>query len=120
MRFIVIDPFCSGSFSYKFKLEDGAEVKPQVPLLNNRVYDTKFESQFYMISDANKVLLSFVPLHNLICGLLLQRFGSCKCTLFFGISYSFYLSDRSVYMQWVTLIQVLQNCPRVNTIYGYI
>ncbi|KAI5342896.1 hypothetical protein L3X38_010772 [Prunus dulcis] len=28
--------------TYKFKLEDGAEVKPQVPLLNNRVYDTKF------------------------------------------------------------------------------
>ncbi|CAL9008689.1 unnamed protein product [Prunus brigantina] len=42
------------TLTYKFKLEDGAEVKPQVPLLNNRVYDTKFESQFYMISDANK------------------------------------------------------------------
>ncbi|KAG6716915.1 hypothetical protein I3842_04G072100 [Carya illinoinensis] len=39
---------------FKFKLEDAAEVKPQIPLLNNRVYDTKFESQFYMISDANK------------------------------------------------------------------
>ncbi|RXI08399.1 hypothetical protein DVH24_022543 [Malus domestica] len=42
------------TLTYKIKLEDGAEVKPQVPLLNNRVYDTKFESQFYMISDANK------------------------------------------------------------------
>ncbi|PRQ60108.1 putative tripeptidyl-peptidase II [Rosa chinensis] len=42
------------TLTYKFKLEDGAEVKPQVPLLNNRIYDTKFESQFYMISDANK------------------------------------------------------------------
>ncbi|XP_048325872.2 tripeptidyl-peptidase 2 [Ziziphus jujuba] len=40
--------------TYKFKLEDGAEVKPYIPLLNNRIYDTKFESQFYMISDANK------------------------------------------------------------------
>ncbi|KAK3220700.1 hypothetical protein Dsin_014670 [Dipteronia sinensis] len=42
------------TLTYKFKLEDGAEVKPQIPLLNNRIYDTKFESQFYMISDANK------------------------------------------------------------------
>lgn len=42
------------TLTYKFKLEDGAEIKPQIPLLNNRVYDTKFESQFYMISDANK------------------------------------------------------------------
>lgn len=31
-------------------------MKPQIPLLNNRIYDTKFESQFYMISDTNKVL----------------------------------------------------------------
>jgi tripeptidyl-peptidase-2 len=42
------------TLTYKFKLEDGAEVTPQVPLLNNRIYDNKFESQFYMISDANK------------------------------------------------------------------
>ncbi|KAL7003416.1 tripeptidyl-peptidase II Tpp2 [Sarracenia purpurea var. burkii] len=40
--------------TYKFKLDDGAEVKPQIPLLNNRIYDNKFESQFYMISDSNK------------------------------------------------------------------
>ncbi|KAL5567987.1 hypothetical protein UlMin_024562 [Ulmus minor] len=39
---------------YKFKLEEGAEVKPSIPLLNNRIYDNKFESQFYMISDSNK------------------------------------------------------------------
>ncbi|KAK7270488.1 hypothetical protein RIF29_23667 [Crotalaria pallida] len=39
---------------YKVKLEDGAEVKPQIPFLNDRIYDTKFESQFYMISDSNK------------------------------------------------------------------
>lgn len=39
---------------YKFKLEDGAKIKPQIPLLNNRIYDNKFESQFYMISDSNK------------------------------------------------------------------
>ncbi|CAE6185616.1 unnamed protein product [Arabidopsis arenosa] len=42
------------TLTYKFKLEDSAEVKPYIPLLNNRIYDTKFESQFYMISDANK------------------------------------------------------------------
>nr|AFN53692.1 tripeptidyl peptidase II [Linum usitatissimum] len=46
------------TLTYKFKLEDGANVKPQVPLLNNRIYDTKFESQFYMISDANKRVYS--------------------------------------------------------------
>nr|AND01131.1 hypothetical protein [Linum usitatissimum] len=46
------------TLTYKFKLEDGAEVKPQVPLLNNRIYDTKFESQFFMISDANKRVYS--------------------------------------------------------------
>ncbi|KAK8511926.1 hypothetical protein V6N12_074615 [Hibiscus sabdariffa] len=42
------------TLTYKFKLEDGAEVKPRIPLLNNRMYDTKFESQYYMISDTNK------------------------------------------------------------------
>ncbi|XP_050220637.1 tripeptidyl-peptidase 2 isoform X2 [Mercurialis annua] len=42
------------TLSYKFKLEDASEIKPQVPLLNNRIYDNKFESQFYMISDTNK------------------------------------------------------------------
>ncbi|XP_058082097.1 tripeptidyl-peptidase 2 [Magnolia sinica] len=42
------------TLTYKFKLEDGAEVKPHVPLLNNRIYDNKFESQFYVISDSNK------------------------------------------------------------------
>ncbi|CAI0546836.1 unnamed protein product [Linum tenue] len=46
------------TLTYKIKLEDGAEVKPQVPLLNNRIYDTKFESQFYMISDSNKRVYS--------------------------------------------------------------
>ncbi|WMV20533.1 hypothetical protein MTR67_013918 [Solanum verrucosum] len=42
------------TLTYKFKLEDDAELKPQIPLLNNRIYDNKFESQFYMISDVNK------------------------------------------------------------------
>ncbi|KAK3447198.1 hypothetical protein EUGRSUZ_A02778 [Eucalyptus grandis] len=42
------------TLTYKFKLEDGAELKPYIPLLNNRMYDTKFESQFYMIWDVNK------------------------------------------------------------------
>ena len=52
-HFFVSLDFCS----YKFKLEDSAEVKPHVPLLNNRIYDNKFESQFYRISDSNKVRL---------------------------------------------------------------
>lgn len=42
------------TLTYKFKLEEGAEVKPHIPLLNNRIYDTKFESQLYTISDVNK------------------------------------------------------------------
>ncbi|XP_047941197.1 tripeptidyl-peptidase 2 isoform X1 [Salvia hispanica] len=40
--------------TYKIKFEEGAEIKPHIPLLNNRIYDNKFESQFYMISDTNK------------------------------------------------------------------
>ncbi|XP_042510355.1 tripeptidyl-peptidase 2 [Macadamia integrifolia] len=46
------------TLTYKIKLEDSAAIKPQIPLLNNRVYDTKFESQFYMISDSNKRVYS--------------------------------------------------------------
>ncbi|GAB2265195.1 tripeptidyl-peptidase II Tpp2 [Dionaea muscipula] len=42
------------TLTYKFKLEDAADINPHIPLLNDRVYDTKFESQFYMISDSNK------------------------------------------------------------------
>ncbi|XP_048229293.1 tripeptidyl-peptidase 2 isoform X2 [Ricinus communis] len=42
------------TLTYKLKLEDASEIKPQIPLLNNRIYDNKFESQFYMISDNNK------------------------------------------------------------------
>ncbi|KAL1319371.1 tripeptidyl-peptidase 2 isoform X1 [Arachis ipaensis] len=44
--------------TYKIKLEDGAEVKPHIPLLNGRIYDNKFESQFYVISDLNKRVYS--------------------------------------------------------------
>nr|KYP74790.1 Tripeptidyl-peptidase 2 [Cajanus cajan] len=44
--------------TYKIKLEDGAEIKPQIPFLNDRIYDTKFESQFYIISDSNKQVYS--------------------------------------------------------------
>ncbi|XP_039137990.1 tripeptidyl-peptidase 2 isoform X1 [Dioscorea cayenensis subsp. rotundata] len=43
---------------YKFKLEEGAEIKPRLPLLNNRIYDNKFESQLYAISDVNKRVYS--------------------------------------------------------------
>ncbi|AQK73347.1 Tripeptidyl-peptidase 2 [Zea mays] len=46
------------TLTYKFKLEDNAEIKPHVPLLNNRIYDNKFESQFYRISDSNKRIYS--------------------------------------------------------------
>ncbi|XP_072983794.1 tripeptidyl-peptidase 2 isoform X2 [Typha latifolia] len=46
------------TLTYKFKLEEGAEIKPRLPLLNNRIYDNKFESQFYTISDSNKRVYS--------------------------------------------------------------
>ncbi|XP_019427274.1 PREDICTED: tripeptidyl-peptidase 2-like isoform X2 [Lupinus angustifolius] len=46
------------TLTYKVKLEDEAEVKPQIPFLNDRIYDTKFESQFYVISDSNKRVYS--------------------------------------------------------------
>ncbi|RZB91958.1 Tripeptidyl-peptidase 2 [Glycine soja] len=46
------------TLNYKIKLEDGAQIKPHIPLLNDRIYETKFESQFYMISDSNKHVYS--------------------------------------------------------------
>ncbi|KAJ4800193.1 Tripeptidyl-peptidase 2 [Rhynchospora pubera] len=46
------------TLTYKFKLEDGASIKPSIPLLNNRIYDNKFESQFYIIVDPNKRVYS--------------------------------------------------------------
>ncbi|XP_024625143.2 tripeptidyl-peptidase 2 isoform X2 [Medicago truncatula] len=46
------------TLTYKVKLDDGAEIKPQIPFLNGRIYDTKFESQFYMISNSNKRVYS--------------------------------------------------------------
>lgn len=55
---LIIIIYSSSVYSYKFKLEDDAELKPQLPVLNNRIYDNKFESQFYMMSDVNKVLIS--------------------------------------------------------------
>ncbi|XP_045813598.1 tripeptidyl-peptidase 2-like isoform X2 [Trifolium pratense] len=46
------------TLTYKVKLDDGAEIRPRIPFLNGRIYDTKFESQFYMISDSNKRIYS--------------------------------------------------------------
>lgn len=46
------------TLTYKFTLSEACDVTPHVPLLNNRIYDTKFESQFYMISDINKHVLA--------------------------------------------------------------
>eukprot|EP00252_Welwitschia_mirabilis_P023337 TRINITY_DN6570_c0_g1_i2.p1 TRINITY_DN6570_c0_g1~~TRINITY_DN6570_c0_g1_i2.p1 ORF type:complete len:443 (-),score=97.06 TRINITY_DN6570_c0_g1_i2:334-1662(-) len=39
---------------YKFTMSESASVTPCLPLLNNRIYDTEFESQFYMIANGNK------------------------------------------------------------------
>lgn len=91
--------------SYKFKLEDAADVKPQIPLLNNRIYDNKFESQFYMISDSNKVMLSVMQIiHDLALLYLIYSISSPSAVY-------------SVYMQWVMSTQIMQNCPKVNTLY---
>ncbi|KAJ3680504.1 hypothetical protein LUZ60_016782 [Juncus effusus] len=46
------------TLTYKVKLDEGASIKPSIPLLNNRIYDNKFESQFYMIADQNKRVYS--------------------------------------------------------------
>jgi len=69
--------------SYKIKLEDGAEIKPYIPLLNNRIYDTKFESQFYMISDSNKVSILFLILCSCALNTSAAMFtGFCSFSLF--------------------------------------
>ncbi|KAF3340242.1 tripeptidyl-peptidase 2 [Carex littledalei] len=46
------------TLTYKFKLDEGVSIKPSIPLLNNRIYDNKFESQFYIIVDPNKRVYS--------------------------------------------------------------
>ncbi|CAM6096265.1 unnamed protein product [Calypogeia fissa] len=46
------------TLTYKFSLAEGAEVTPRLSYLNTRIYDAEFESQFYMISDANKRVLA--------------------------------------------------------------
>ncbi|XP_024527545.1 tripeptidyl-peptidase 2 [Selaginella moellendorffii] len=43
---------------YKVNLSEGGKYTPRFPALNGRVYDNEFESQFYMIYDANKRVLS--------------------------------------------------------------
>lgn len=109
-------------FRYKVKLDDGAEIKPQIPFLNGRIYDTKFESQFYMISNSNKVL------RNLISFMLLKmRIGKgvlfvvsdtisqASCSFIF----MFIHSDYSEYIQVEMPIQTLQNSPKENTVYNY-
>ncbi|GLJ21474.1 hypothetical protein SUGI_0396320 [Cryptomeria japonica] len=46
------------TLTYKFTLAEESDVSAHVPLLNNRIYDTQFESQFYMIADTNKRVLA--------------------------------------------------------------
>eukprot|EP00249_Psilotum_nudum_P018372 c26772_g1_i1 orf=205-4470(+) len=46
------------TLTYKFTVAEAGKVTPRVPLLNKRIYDTAFESQFYMISDPNKRVLA--------------------------------------------------------------
>ncbi|KAG6541056.1 hypothetical protein Mapa_017543 [Marchantia paleacea] len=46
------------TLKYKFSLGEAAEVTPRLSYLNNRIYDTEFESQFYMIFDTNKRVLA--------------------------------------------------------------
>ncbi|KAH9326944.1 hypothetical protein KI387_007122, partial [Taxus chinensis] len=59
-----LDRFPSGTqiygltLTYKFTVAEACDVLAHVPLLNNRIYDTQFESQFFMISDINKRVLA--------------------------------------------------------------
>ncbi|KAK4384978.1 Tripeptidyl-peptidase 2 [Sesamum angolense] len=53
--------------TYKFKFEEGAEIKPHIPLLNNRIYDNKFESQFYIIRYKQGKKMFFLPEIQTMC-----------------------------------------------------
>lgn len=44
--------------TYKFNLAEACKVTPRLPVLNKRIYDNEFESQFYMIADVNKRVLA--------------------------------------------------------------
>ncbi|KAL6054111.1 tripeptidyl-peptidase II Tpp2, variant 2 [Balamuthia mandrillaris] len=44
--------------SYNFKLTTGAEVCPKAPVLRTLLYDSPYESQFWMIFDSNKQLMA--------------------------------------------------------------
>ncbi|XP_024379679.1 tripeptidyl-peptidase 2 isoform X4 [Physcomitrium patens] len=46
------------TLTYKFSLAEGGNVTPRIPILNGRMYDNEFESQFYMLCDSNKRVLS--------------------------------------------------------------
>lgn len=69
--------FLSCVCSYKVKLDEGAEIRPQIPLFNNRIYDTKFESQFYAISDSNKVIQLFYMISDSIKGIAIFKYLFC-------------------------------------------
>lgn len=46
------------TLTYKFFLPEGGDVTPRLPILNERMYDIEFESQFYFLCDSNKRVLS--------------------------------------------------------------
>jgi tripeptidyl-peptidase-2 len=46
------------TLTYKFSLTEGGNVTPRLPILNDRMYDNEFESQFFMLCDSNKRVLS--------------------------------------------------------------
>ncbi|KAJ8437226.1 hypothetical protein Cgig2_012495 [Carnegiea gigantea] len=109
---IIINHDCILFNSYKFKLEDGAEIKPFIPLLNNRIYDTKFESQFYMISDSNKeaVRLGFYSEPD---AHMIGNGSSISSTLIPGSKEAFYVGPP-------TKDRFPKNCPEGSVLVGAI
>ncbi|KAG0562456.1 hypothetical protein M758_9G144800 [Ceratodon purpureus] len=46
------------TLTYKFSITEGGNVTPRLPILNDRMYDNEFESQFFMLCDSNKRVLA--------------------------------------------------------------
>lgn len=84
-RFLLRHDTCSmENFRYKFTLTEGGKVTPRIPILNERMYDSEFESQFYMLCDSNKVwaISAFS-----ICTLHLSSYLASQYSHIFQINY---------------------------------
>jgi len=44
-------------FTYNFKVSDACEVSPRFPVFNQYLYESVYDSQFWMIFNSNKKLM---------------------------------------------------------------